>query len=116
MVQGKEGDSPPVPDEDPELILLTNRKNKEMDAASCASLQKLSLGALILAFCIYLTLTCDSCLLIIMMLSACCCMTNPYFILPFVFSLVTYAISHQRAIHQAFTIGEDIYTFNDKYK
>jgi hypothetical protein len=115
MVQGQEEDTS-VPDEDPELILLTKRKNKVMDEASCATLQKISLGAVTLVICIYFTLTCDSCLLLIMMLSACCCMTNPYFILPFMFSLVAYAVSHQRTIHQAFTIGEDIYTFNDKYK
>lgn len=104
-----------VAEEDPEL-LLSKKKNKEMDQELCTFIQRAIFTIATLAICCYFMITCDACLLVIMMTSACCCTANQYFALPFMTSLLLYAISHQQTIRQAFTIGEDIYTFNEKYK
>lgn len=102
-------------EEDPEL-LLTRKTNENLDKELYTFIWKAVLVIVTLVFCCYLMIACDTCLLVIMMLSACCCTANQYFVLPFILSLLLYSVSHQRTIKQAFTIGEDIYAFNEKYK
>jgi hypothetical protein len=80
------------------------------------NLFQLTLLLVVLSVCLYCTLVCPDYLLLIILASACCCSRSPLLIVPLVLSIGLFIASHLRTIDQAFTISEDINTFNQKYK
>ena len=99
----------------PEILAGRARKKLKVLDEDCVILVKLLITLVVtLGLCIYCLLYCSHYLLVIMIASACCCTSYPVMALPFIFSLLFYVVPHRRALGQAFTLAEDVYSFQQE--